>query len=137
MGQIWRQESSLGRHQQRWRAFPGTEVTVSFADKEYNAVAGPDGKWMVKLDPVPANATPQTITITGSSERKLTDILIGEVWVCGGQSNMKFELRFDPNGGLEVAAANLPSLRLMSCRSRPRCGNRSMEKGVLFEMGGE
>ena len=71
---------------------PGTEVTVSFAGQTLSTKAGSDGKWMVKLAPMPANATPQTLTIVGSTKREIRDVLIGEVWMCSGQSNMGFKL---------------------------------------------
>jgi sialate O-acetylesterase len=103
---------------------PGTKVTVSFAGKEYTATAGNDGRWMVKLDPMPANTTPQTMTITGSSKRELTDILIGEVWLCSGQSNMKVSLAYTWNGDVEAASANLPNLRLITV---PNVGTQELQ----------
>jgi len=103
---------------------PGTRVTVSFAGKEYSATAGSDGRWTVKLDPMPANATPQKMTITGSSKRELTDILIGEVWLCSGQSNMGFKLAQDWNGDLEAAVSNIPNLRLISV---PNVGTQELQ----------
>jgi sialate O-acetylesterase len=93
---------------------PGTAVTVAFAGKSYAATAGADGKWTVKLDPTDANATPQTLAIAGTTKRELTDILVGEVWMCSGQSNMGFKLASDWNGDLEAAASKLPQLRLIS-----------------------
>ena len=93
---------------------PGTKVTVRFAGQTKTATADKDGKWTVKLDPMPANATAQAMTITGSSARTLQDILIGEVWMCSGQSNMGFNLGSDWKGDLEALTANLPGLRLVS-----------------------
>ena len=93
---------------------PGTAVSVSFAGKTYAANAGSDGKWTVKLDAAPANATPQTLSIAGTTKQELTDVLIGEVWMCSGQSNMGFKLASDWNGDLEAAASKLPQLRLIS-----------------------
>lgn len=93
---------------------PGTTVTVSFAGQVKTAAAGQDGKWTVKLDPMPANATPQAMTIKGSAERTLQNILVGEVWMCSGQSNMQFDLNGDWNGDLEGLGANLPAIRLIS-----------------------
>ena len=69
-----------------WDA-PGTKMTVSFAGQNYSATAGKDGKWTVKLAPLPANATPQTLTVAGSTTREIQDVLVGEVWLCSGQSN--------------------------------------------------
>ena len=93
---------------------PGTAVTVEFAGKSYAATAGADGKWTVKLDPADANAIPQTLAIAGTTRRELTDVLIGEVWMCSGQSNMGFKLASDWNGDLEAAASKLPNLRFIS-----------------------
>ena len=87
-----------------WDA-PGTQITVSFAGQSYSTTAGADGKWTVKLVPLPANATPQTLTVTGTNKRELQDVLIGEVWMCSGQSNMGFKLASDWNGDLEAAAS--------------------------------
>jgi sialate O-acetylesterase len=93
---------------------PGTKVTVRFAGQTQAATAGGDGAWTVKLAPVPANAQPQTLTIAGSTKREIQDVLVGEVWMCSGQSNMGFKLNSDWNGDLEAAASNLPNLRLIS-----------------------
>ena len=109
---------------------PGTRVTVSFAGKEYTATAGSDGRWVVKLDPMPANATPQTMTITGSSKRELADILIGEVWMCSGQSNMEFRLAEDSNGPVEAASANIPGIRLITV---PHVGTQELQKDFKGE----
>lgn len=99
-----------------WDA-PGTKVTVSFAGQNYSANAGRDGKWMVKLAPQPANSTSQTLSISGSSKREIQDVLIGEVWMCSGQSNMQFLLEKDWNGDLESAASDLPGMRLIKIPS--------------------
>jgi len=104
---------------------PGTKIVVSFAGKSYTTTAGSDGKWIVKLDPMSANATPQTISIAGSSQREIQDVLIGEVWMCSGQSNMEFYLSQDWNGPVEVAAANIPAIRLISV---PRVGTQELQK---------
>ena len=93
---------------------PGTKVTVSFAGQSKSADAGKDGKWTVKLDPVPANAKAQTLSITGSSKKEVQDVLVGEVWMCSGQSNMGFTLNSDWNGDIEAAASKLPNLRLVT-----------------------
>ena len=93
---------------------PGTKVTVEFAGQTKTAEAGADGRWTVKLDPMPANANPQAMTIKGSTSRTLQNVLIGEVWMCSGQSNMQWALAGDWNGDLEALGANLPGLRLVS-----------------------
>src|SRR5262245_3439230 len=68
---------------------PGTKVTVTFGTQTKSADADDNGEWRVKLDPVPANATPQKLTIAGTQTREINDVLVGEVWMCSGQSNMQ------------------------------------------------
>ncbi len=110
---------------------PGAGVTVSFAGQKKTAIAGKDGKWMVKLDPVPANAAPQKVEIsTGAQTVVLEDVLVGEVWVCSGQSNMGFTLRSDWNGDLEAAASNLPNLRLIKV---PQVGTQELQNDFKGE----
>ena len=71
----------------------GTEVTVSFKGQTKSAKADANGKWMLKLDAVDASAEPAEMTVKVGSETKvLKDVLVGEVWLCGGQSNMEFQL---------------------------------------------
>jgi sialate O-acetylesterase len=106
-----------------WDA-PGTKVTVSFAGQTHTATAGSDGKWTVKLAAVPANATPQKIAIAGTNRVEIQDVLVGEVWMCSGQSNMGFKLNSDWNGDLEAAASNLPNLRLISV---PQVGTQELK----------
>lgn len=74
------------------RGEPGTEVTVGFAGQRTTATVGKDGKWLLKLAPLQANATPQEMVISDSAGGKvaLRDILVGEVWLCSGQSNMQY-----------------------------------------------
>lgn len=102
----------------------GTKVTVTFAGQTKSATAGPDGKWTLKLDPMPANATPQVMTIKGSSERALQDVLVGEVWMCSGQSNMQMALGGDWNGDIEALGADIPGLRLVTV---PRVGTQEAQ----------
>jgi sialate O-acetylesterase len=110
---------------------PGAGVTVSFAGQKKTAIADKDGKWTVKLDPVPASATPQKVEITsGNQTVVLEDVLVGEVWVCSGQSNMGFPLRGDWNGDLEAAASNLPNLRLIRV---PQVGTQEIQKDFKGE----
>ena len=71
---------------------PGTKVTVEFAGQKKSAAAGEDGKWMLELDALKANANPQEMVITDSAGNKITleNILVGEVWAAAGQSNMQW-----------------------------------------------
>jgi sialate O-acetylesterase len=93
---------------------PGTEVEVRFAGQIKKGKAAADGRWSVKLDPLPANAKPAAMQIAGSSKRELSDILVGEVWVCSGQSNMQWSVSQAWDADLEIATAKFPNIRLIS-----------------------
>ncbi len=106
-----------------WDA-PGTEVKVTLGAQTKTAKAGADGKWTVKLDPLPASAKPAKLVIEGSSRREIEDVLVGEVWMCSGQSNMAFQVGRDWNGDIEALSAKLPNLRLISV---PRVGVQELQ----------
>lgn len=100
----------------------GEKVTVEFAGQKIETVST-DGKWLIKLKPLKASTTPQTMLITGTNKVSITNILIGEVWLFSGQSNMAFPLRaIRPlNGYPEVDkvledAANYPLVRQFSIK---------------------
>jgi Carbohydrate esterase, sialic acid-specific acetylesterase len=71
---------------------PGTSVTVEFAAQKESAKAGADGKWMLKLKPLKASAEPAEMVVSDSDGKKvaLKNILVGEVWMASGQSNMEW-----------------------------------------------
>ncbi|HXD29712.1 MAG TPA: sialate O-acetylesterase [Pyrinomonadaceae bacterium] len=96
------------------RAEPGEVVTVRFAGQLKKTVAGSDGKWLLRLDSLRANATPAAMTISGKNTIELKDILVGEVWLVSGQSNMQRLLRETTNGEAATAAANQPLIRLFN-----------------------
>ena len=96
------------------QADPGEVVTVRFAGESRRAVAGQDGKWLVKLGPLHANATPAIMTISGENTIELRNILVGEVWLVSGQSNMQRLLSETANGAEAIAAANYPLIRLFN-----------------------
>ncbi len=95
-------------------AEPGEAVTVVFAGRKKTAVAGADGKWRVDLGKLQADATPQTMTISGRNTIELKDILVGEVWLVSGQSNMQWRLPESENGEAAASAANHPNIRLFN-----------------------
>ncbi|MDE3742689.1 sialate O-acetylesterase [Maribacter polysaccharolyticus] len=68
---------------------PKAEITVKFAGQSKTTRAGADGKWRVKLDPMAASIKEQDMVIFGENEVIIKDILVGEVWICSGQSNMQ------------------------------------------------
>lgn len=90
---------------------PGEAVRVTFLGKTYRAKTDRTGKWMLNLDPASAGG-PFEMTIAGpKNQTVLKDILIGEVWVCSGQSNMEWAVRVSANAKEEIAAANDPLIR--------------------------
>jgi len=93
-------------------ADPGEAVTVSASGESAKTTAGPDGKWMVKLDPLSPSDKATTLTVTGKNTLTFQDVLIGEVWVCSGQSNMEFPLQGAHNAATAIPAATDPQLRL-------------------------
>lgn len=95
-------------------ADPGETVVVKFAGQAKTAAASADGRWLVKLDPIRASTTPATMIITGKNTIELKNILIGEVWLVAGQSNMQRLLSETANGTAAIAAANHPFIRLFN-----------------------
>lgn len=92
------------------KATPGEAVVVEFAGQKLSTQAGPDGKWMVELKAMPANAEPQVLKAGNVS---VQDVLVGEVWLASGQSNMEWEMAWKPDTQAEIATANQPQLRLL------------------------
>lgn len=96
-------------------ATPGETVTVSFARSKASVTADDDRTWKVTLPAQPVNTQPQTMTIQGQGNTiTLDDILIGDVWVLGGQSNMEHPISRIEDGKLEIASANFPMIRHLS-----------------------
>ena len=92
-------------------ADPGEVVTVRFSGQTKKVTATADGKWLIRLDPMRANATPATMIISGKNTIELKNILVGEVWLVAGQSNMQRLLSETANGDAAIAAANHPLIR--------------------------
>jgi sialate O-acetylesterase len=90
----------------------GEKISVSFAGQSKSATVGKNGKWMVKLDKLKENSSPSTLTVKGNNEIKVKNILVGEVWICSGQSNMEWKVAQCSNSKEEIAAANHPKIRL-------------------------
>ena len=74
-----------------------------------------NGEWMVKLDKLKANASPSVLTVKGNNEIKLENVLVGEVWICSGQSNMEWSVARCANPKEEIAKANYSKIRLLTC----------------------
>lgn len=96
-------------------AEPGEKVVVAFAGQEVPAQAAADRSWQVTLKLVAANNAPQALTVRGKSATlEMTNILVGDVWILGGQSNMEFPISRVDDGELEIVSANFPHIRLLT-----------------------
>ncbi len=91
----------------------GATVKISFGKQSIETVADADGKWLAKLAPESASATPATLQVT-SKDKALTfgDVLVGEVWLCSGQSNMQVKVESSLNGDLFILGGANPLIRL-------------------------
>lgn len=92
----------------------GETIVVTFQKQKLTVVADANGKWRVDLKPLKVTFEAQTLTIQGKNKIELKDILIGEVWLVSGQSNMQWTLLQSNNGEAEVAKANHPNIRLFN-----------------------
>jgi len=94
---------------------PGENVTVSFGGKTQSSTAAADRLWKVELPALPASSEPRSMVVQTKSEKiELTNILVGDVWLLGGQSNMEFELPKVEGGPLEIVSANFKNIRLFT-----------------------
>ena len=92
---------------------PGDTVQVSFGTQSKKATADAQGNWSVRLDPMPANKVGQDLTISGADNATYKNVLLGDVWVCSGQSNMEFGAGNSLNGNDEAKVANYPTIRFI------------------------
>lgn len=97
---------------------PGDTVRVDIADHTATATAGADKLWQVKIDPPPPGG-PYTVKITGHQAVELHNVLVGDVWLCGGQSNMGLPLRFTKDADDEIKRANYPDVRFFTVQGGP------------------
>lgn len=121
-------------------ADPGEEVTLEFAGQKDTVKADVDGKWRIALKPMQPSAEPRTLSVSGSKTDpalRLDDVLIGEVWLASGQSNMDFSLSKKVkyfagvvNEEQEIAAANYPLIRVFT-------GNAAKSYTPKSKVGGE
>ena len=101
-----------------WDA-PGTEVTVTLGEAKASAKADDKGGWKVALPAQKANAKGQKLTVKGTSEKAFSDVLVGEVWLCSGQSNMEWTVAQSDNPQQEIANGNHPLIRHIKIPHRP------------------
>ena len=101
-------------------ATPGAEITVEFAGQRKTATANKEGRWRLQLDPLKASAEGRVLKVTeGGVALERGDVLVGEVWLCSGQSNMGMPVQESANAAAEIAAAEHPRLRLFTVARHP------------------
>lgn len=92
---------------------PGEKIMVSLGSNIAQTTADVKGKWMVKLKPMKAGG-PFLLKVAGENSIEYFNVLIGDVWICAGQSNMELPVRRSTNGEKEIANANYPQIRLLT-----------------------
>lgn len=94
---------------------PGDEVVVTFAGNTATGAADEAGKWTATLPAMEADSNPANMTIAGKDGKILLEnILVGDIWVLGGQSNMQWGIGGANEGNLEVVSANFPNIRMLT-----------------------
>jgi sialate O-acetylesterase len=93
------------------KADPQESITVQLGPDSSQTTAGDDGRWDVKLDPLPSGG-PYDLTVSGKNSITVHNVAIGEVWVCSGESNMEYKVEAAKDAAKEMADADLPMLRL-------------------------
>jgi sialate O-acetylesterase len=95
------------------KALPNEKVTVEFNGISKSVNTADDGKWLLKTGPFAAGG-PYVMTISGdkSGSVSLSNVLIGDVWLCAGQSNMQLPLKATENADAEIASAQYPMIRM-------------------------
>ena len=108
------------------KAEPGEKVTVTLGDHSASTVADAMGQWLVKLGPMKADAITDAsakvgrdLVIAGKNTITVKDVLVGEVWLGSGQSNMVLAVKRSVNGAKEIADADRPMIRLFHIKSLP------------------
>lgn len=113
----------------------GEKVTVRLGKEKRSAVAGSDGRWSVVLAPREAATGLRLEVSTKARTLSFSDVAVGEVWLCSGQSNMEFMLRQSQGGDAAIAAARDPQLRFYDMKCRWRTDNVAWPASALDSVG--
>ncbi|OPZ93844.1 MAG: hypothetical protein BWY73_00088 [candidate division TA06 bacterium ADurb.Bin417] len=100
-------------------ADPGEPVTVSFGAESRQTTAGADGRWRLKLPPLKKSGQAAEMVVAGKNRIVFKNVLVGEVWLCSGQSNMAHNLSGMPGRDTEIAESGYPSLRIFVALAGP------------------
>ncbi|MDT8391384.1 MAG: sialate O-acetylesterase [Lentisphaeria bacterium] len=109
-------------------AEPGAKVTASFSDQNKSVTAESDGRFMMHLDSMEASANPQSLLVIADGETvEVKNILVGEVWLCAGQSNMRMTVRGVADAEQEISSANYPNIRFFTV---PKVSSKTPQTNV-------
>ncbi len=97
----------------------GESVEVTLGDHSETTTVDASGRWQVKLPAMKAGHQPHRLRVAGSNTIDIKDVLIGEVWLCSGQSNMEWTVQASKNSAAEIAAADYPAIRHMKIPRQP------------------
>jgi sialate O-acetylesterase len=111
-----------------WAA-PGKTITVSLSDQKASAKAGADGKWKASLLALKAGG-PFEMAVTGDGSVTLSDVLVGDVWLGSGQSNMEFPLSRSLDASTEITKADYPRMRLFTLDKASHSAPKDDVKGT-------
>ncbi len=99
-------------------AEPGEEIQVSIGDDEASTAANENGQWRVTLPALKASSEPMEMTVTGKNRIVLRDVLVGDVWLCAGQSNMERTVLQAHNAKEALAGADFPQIRFFQVKRK-------------------
>lgn len=108
----------------------GQDVTVEFAGQSKSTTADADGRFQLDLAAVNATAEPHSLTIKADETKTFKDVLVGEVWLCSGQSNMQWNVLSANDADLESLTAKFPNLRLITV---PQVGTQEVQNDFKGE----
>ncbi|MEO5715549.1 MAG: sialate O-acetylesterase, partial [Luteolibacter sp.] len=97
----------------------GEKIFVSFAGQTLSTTADAKGLWRVNLAALPASATPRELIVKGTNTLTVRDVVVGEVWLASGQSNMEWLLAYCTDAKKDIAAANFPLVRQFKVAKQP------------------
>ena len=109
---------------------PGETVSVEFGGQKVAGKADQNGEWRIELKDLTVNATGRAMSVTGDSSGKVevADLLVGEVWMASGQSNMQRPLAGAEHGKEDAAAADYPAIRMFLAHQQPHSRNRNSRR---------
>ena len=108
----------------------GEKISVSIARQNHTTRANKDGNWQVEINPMPSSKVGYTLTVEGQNRIEIEDVLVGEVWLCSGQSNMEWPVSATYDSDIEKIISWNPYIRLISV---PKLGTQEAQTDFEVE----